>query len=838
MPGFLGGSSSGSGTSGEIRFPAELIDPVTKLRVSEPQTMMDTDFEYGLQPTKWETVELINNTPSFFSASGDTTIPNLLDVTTTAGSREVKVTTSLPHGLAVGIPINVTGTKSLTSDGAYIINSVPDSTTFTYLCKQNQLTTASIVDLYTSLITGQFFQGSQIKISDSEGIITNAAAQSTLTVKTDSPHGFGVNTPFYFLNLNSTVSQEFDSSNTGAKTFDSSNSATAQTFDGSNSLTKLTINLNNSPTAGGAASSIVTVNTTTDTISVSHSTENFVGKGIGTPLYYNVSAASGYFATTPRGVVYLKTTDGLGSSSSTFQVSATPGGAAIDITVTVTGTFQLAPFALTFPGNNADDVAPTLVTVAEGAAKEFDGANNLGTTSTVNSFSNGSAIIQMQNNAGSAASTNLFVGSMVRYSTTGTAAGGLTNNTTYWITYINVIVSVAQGLVQVKLAATPGGSDIVISSQGSGTHSIQQVGTSVDGDIFFVPSHGFQVGDMVKYSYPAGGRITTSDTAKDYYYVEKVLDANNIQLTLQKGSAKDGSSASRAAISAVEILKVKPSATDGAYWIQPVGAPAPSLVWCNMTLEGGGWMLAFRNATDEYGSASRTPFNSGDFLVGNWAGWGYTNKTEVDAALGGSQNATNYALDNGTNAFSPIYLYAPFNDVMVLPNRTGQRTKRVGWRHNTAIANMRTAIMQSARQYRNDSVLFGNPYNWMTALDTRPDTNTGGGAGTHAGFKIDSDGHGNSFAGQMAGGWPSVSGHATYASPSGGWTMMQVGYGRDGVEGGYHGGGFGCRDAADTHNRLSHHYWGWGSGRASQFWDADRSSAWYGHAVYVRERPA
>jgi hypothetical protein len=220
MPGFLGGSSSGSGTSGEIRFPAELIDPVTKLRVSQPQTMMDTDFEYGLQPTKWETVELINNTPSFFSASGDTTIPNLLDLTTTADSREIKVTTSLPHGLAVGIPLNISGSKSLTADGAYIINSVPDPTTFTYLCKQNQLTTASIIDLYTSVITGQFFQGSQIKIADSEGIITNGTGPtSTLTVTTDSPHGFGVNTPFYFLNLNSTISQEFDSSNTGAKTF-------------------------------------------------------------------------------------------------------------------------------------------------------------------------------------------------------------------------------------------------------------------------------------------------------------------------------------------------------------------------------------------------------------------------------------------------------------------------------------------------------------------------------------------------------------------------------------------------------------------------------------------
>jgi len=42
MAGFLGGGSTGSG--GEITFPAEFIDPVTKLRVSEPQTLIDTDF--------------------------------------------------------------------------------------------------------------------------------------------------------------------------------------------------------------------------------------------------------------------------------------------------------------------------------------------------------------------------------------------------------------------------------------------------------------------------------------------------------------------------------------------------------------------------------------------------------------------------------------------------------------------------------------------------------------------------------------------------------------------------------------------------------------------------
>jgi hypothetical protein len=196
MPGYLGGGSSGSGGGGKIEFPKEFVDPVTKLRVSNPETLIDTDFEYGLQPTKWETVELINNTPSFFSKSGDTTIPGIESITTNSGTREITVKTELDHGLAVGIPINVQGTKSITADGAYIINSIPDSKTFTYLCKDSQSDTLSIQDLYSSIVTGEFFQGSQIRISDSAGVVTDGEDISTLTVTTDSTHGFGRNTPF------------------------------------------------------------------------------------------------------------------------------------------------------------------------------------------------------------------------------------------------------------------------------------------------------------------------------------------------------------------------------------------------------------------------------------------------------------------------------------------------------------------------------------------------------------------------------------------------------------------------------------------------------------------
>ena len=43
-----------------------LTDPVGKLRVSNPQALIDTDFEYSTQSTKWETLNLLNNRPSAF----------------------------------------------------------------------------------------------------------------------------------------------------------------------------------------------------------------------------------------------------------------------------------------------------------------------------------------------------------------------------------------------------------------------------------------------------------------------------------------------------------------------------------------------------------------------------------------------------------------------------------------------------------------------------------------------------------------------------------------------------------------------------------------------------
>lgn len=612
MPGFLGGSTSGGGgVGGEISFPKELIDPVTKLRVSQPETLIDTDFEYGLQPTKWETVELINNTPSFFSKSGDTTIPNIVSITTNEGTREITVTTGLDHGLAVGIPINVQGTKSITADGSYIINSIPNTTTFTYLCKDNQSETLSIEDLYTSIITGEFFQGSQLRISDSEGITTDGDPVSVLTVKTESAHGFGVNTPFYFLNLNSTVAQEFEAANTAAKSFDSSNSATAQTFDGSNTLSQIQIDFSNSATIGGTVSNITSVSTANDTITVSHTTESFLNRPIGTALYYNVVTSAGYFASNPRGVVFLKTANQLGSGTSTFQVSEVPDGTPIDIQASMTGTFQIANQARTFAGNN---ISPSLqydLNIFEDPQRLFDGANNLGSVSTVQLYSG--TTIQMQNNEGSGVGTGLYPGAMVFYNTTGSAATGLTNNTTYFVRTLTLVGGL-QGVVQITIGAFPDSTSAITVSGGTGTQTFRRVGVSVDKNIWHVPGHNYATGNMLRYYYPTGGAVGRSGYSSDYMYVQSAYaDGFNLILKSTKGSVPTGLSSDSPGVSAAQLKADWGYNTDGVYWILINGVPEQVYCIMNSAINGGGWMMmmkATRGATFEYYSNLWTTNNT------------------------------------------------------------------------------------------------------------------------------------------------------------------------------------------------------------------------------------
>ena len=184
----------------KVEFGETYTDPVSKLRVSTPENLIDTDFEYGLQPTKWETLELVNNIPSAYTRAPGVSIPGIVSVNATNNSETINVTTSEEHGLSIGDPIEVRGLTSRTANGKYLITQVPTASTFNYKASAIQSSTGDQKTAYTTIIPGSFFTGSSIHYDKFEGINTDGANPSTLTVTTDYAHGFSTNTSVYVTN--------------------------------------------------------------------------------------------------------------------------------------------------------------------------------------------------------------------------------------------------------------------------------------------------------------------------------------------------------------------------------------------------------------------------------------------------------------------------------------------------------------------------------------------------------------------------------------------------------------------------------------------------------------
>jgi len=95
----------------EYITPSEtLVDPVGKLRTSTPQALIDTDFEYGLQPTKWETLNLLNNRATYYTDPKQPLVVS--DIVTTLGSKTGIITFT-----------NAIGTGTISNTGSQITGS-------------------------------------------------------------------------------------------------------------------------------------------------------------------------------------------------------------------------------------------------------------------------------------------------------------------------------------------------------------------------------------------------------------------------------------------------------------------------------------------------------------------------------------------------------------------------------------------------------------------------------------------------------------------------------------------------------------------------------------------
>lgn len=159
-------------------------DPVNKLRVSQPQSLIDTDFEYGTQNTKWENLALVNNRPWAFE--NQTILSNVTAITMSAGARDVTVATTTPP--AVGTPVFIRDTNLPFANGNFIVETVSAGTSFTYTARAANYT--SITALYdaskTIVTTGTLYAQSAIGGAPTISVSgTDLRVQVTTTV----PHG-------------------------------------------------------------------------------------------------------------------------------------------------------------------------------------------------------------------------------------------------------------------------------------------------------------------------------------------------------------------------------------------------------------------------------------------------------------------------------------------------------------------------------------------------------------------------------------------------------------------------------------------------------------------------
>ena len=190
-----------------------MLDSVDKLRVSNPENLIDTDFEYGLQNTKLETLQMVNNIPTFYSRDADGSI-ELTDITVSLNSAQIVVTTAVPHGFYVGSPFFLAGLNEVTVEGYNIVLFVVSDTQFIFRANNRQTITGSIFDVYTSqMYPARVYQGTQFTSENITSMETDGEEQSTITVKTVTPHGFLPNTSLMLINSVGQKQIEFDGAN-------------------------------------------------------------------------------------------------------------------------------------------------------------------------------------------------------------------------------------------------------------------------------------------------------------------------------------------------------------------------------------------------------------------------------------------------------------------------------------------------------------------------------------------------------------------------------------------------------------------------------------------------
>ena len=168
-------------------------DAIERMRMAPPLSMLDADFEYGLQPTKWSAIGTQRGYPSIYEIPGtDTEVQSVITDgsagTDGVGASLITVTTQGAHGFSPGTPITIKAledsvTGASRAEGSFVITTVPTNNTFTYYAKAKVGVENDVLSTtYTQLRKGDFYTGAAVGRPDVTVLSNGTAGVMTLSL--------------------------------------------------------------------------------------------------------------------------------------------------------------------------------------------------------------------------------------------------------------------------------------------------------------------------------------------------------------------------------------------------------------------------------------------------------------------------------------------------------------------------------------------------------------------------------------------------------------------------------------------------------------------------------
>jgi len=172
-------------------------DPVGKMRMSTPQSLIDTDFEYGTQPTKWESIGLQNNRQSVYYIAQQP-VSGITSIAGDGSTATLTILTNNTTNVGVGNTIFIQNSNSATANGWWYITAVSVNTSITVQIANGTSVPASnqFNAALTYVYLGYFYSNCGIQVATGSGLaFTNST--TTVTGTTVNPHGLSAGSYIY-----------------------------------------------------------------------------------------------------------------------------------------------------------------------------------------------------------------------------------------------------------------------------------------------------------------------------------------------------------------------------------------------------------------------------------------------------------------------------------------------------------------------------------------------------------------------------------------------------------------------------------------------------------------